>query len=118
MYVVVLHVCRDTCHGAVLPVMVQHLMAWLPNHGAAYLWHGYWLWCGDSCHGTLSHGTVPHGMAPSVTVAVTLLIKTCRFIPAKIIAWVAVECDLGHSSLPIPRGGETVHHIRELRAGM
>ena len=101
--------------------MVQHLMVQLPICGMAHSWHTHGTvtqsWCGNLCCGTLSHGAALHGMTPSVTVTVTLLIKPRRFIPMKIITWVAAECDLEHSSLPIPSGGKTVHHVRELRAG-
>ena len=110
------------CHST--PCMSQHLQ-----------------WCGTLNHGAVSHGVVTHSWcsyplmvwqfvpqhphschstpqrdAP-VTVVVTLLIRGHIFMPMKIIAWVAAECDLEHSSLPVPPRGKTLHHVRELRAG-
>ncbi len=39
-------------------------------------------------------------------------------MPMKITTWVAVECDLEHSSLPVPPGGKTSHHVRQLWVGL
>ena len=86
-------------HGVATHSWHSALMVQLPIHGVVHAWHD------DSCHNTFVHG------------AVTLLICSYIFMPMKIIAWVVAECDLEHSSLPVPPRGKALHHVGELWVG-